>query len=101
MQNIDDSIQNFKKAIANECIQAMFKYGMIIYKGIEINQSKEEGLKYIKMSADKGYSDASFYYYTNIQSNPLYLKKAALKGHSKAIKEYGFFLVKRKEKKSI
>lgn len=70
--NIEESMKYFKNAIEHNCMQAMYKYWLIIK-----NEFKEEGIKYIKMAADKGYLPATYDYYLILE------KESKFQNHNK------------------
>ena len=86
---IDEVIKDFPMILAcvftgGECttlgtdLHQIINYAAMLLKGDGIPINKEEGVKYIKMSADKGYKDAMITYGKMLRSGdgiPIYRKE--------------------------
>ena len=61
-RNQETSCEDIKIAADQGDSDAMYNYGLMLYKGEGIEMNKEEACRYYKMAADKGDIDAMNYY---------------------------------------
>lgn len=53
-----EAIRLYKMVIEEDYPSAMLSFGKMLLKGKGIQQNEEEGIKYIRMAAERGDSDA-------------------------------------------
>lgn len=88
------AVEWFKKAAKQEHVGATYYYGNLLFNGKGINKNQENGLKLLKIAADKGFTMANYQVgriffegdgvTKDVKTAVSYLSKAAAKGNDNA-----------------
>ena len=93
-QNYEDAKNYFIESIEHGNDESMYEYGKMLYKGLGVPIDKEKAIEYYKKSIEKGNLKSMFLYGKMIKEGIWLIRMSADKGYPKACYYYSLMLEK-------